>query len=568
MRQSLYILILLFPFSVISQKDWIVTVFTVNSTDTIISKPIRFKDSLAIKPYLKKQHQKLVKNNFPLATIDSQTWDTNTKQVSIFLYTGPQFDQLRINVATEDIWLIRKIPALSERLLAKVPMNSKEIAEIYESLIKYHENRGHPFVKVSFVNLHLFESNPEVDLVIEPGQKVIWNKIHFKGEPKISEKYIKTYLGIKEGDDYSEKSFAQIRQKINQIQFLELEQPSQVAFTNEGADLYLYLKTEQTSSANGILGIQPGDDGKVVFTGDIQLKLINLLKRGEQFDLIWKSLQPQTQQLDIGLNYPFLFNTNFGIESLFHLYKRDSSFLELKALAGIRYYIGRGNFIRGFYRFESSNILSGAANNAVFNTGESVRTNFYGVGLIRRRVDYLPNPTRGFNLDADISIGLRTAFPRDTANGFRETKSTTYKLNLNAEYFIPLGKRHTIRVANLSQFFVADTIYVNEQIRFGGLNTQRGFDEEALFATTMTRFTLEYRFLLDRNSHLFAFFDQSIYENNTATYYRDTPYGFGAGLSFGTRVGTFSISYALGSQFNNPIQLRDGKIHFGYIAFF
>jgi hemolysin activation/secretion protein len=284
-------------------------------------------------------------------------------------------------------------------------------------------------------------------------------------------------------------------------------------------------------------------------------------------DLSWKSLQPQTQQLDVGINYPFLFKSNFGVEGNFHLYKRDSSFLELRALAGVRYYLGRGNFLRGFYRFESSNILSGAANNPLFNQGETVRTNFYGMGIIRRQVDYIPNPTRGLNMDADFSIGLRKAFPQDS-NTVRETSSTTYKLNVNIEYFIPLGKRHTIRLANLSQFYAADTIYSNEQIRFGGLTSQRGFDEEALFATSMTRFTLEYRFLLDKNSHLFAFFDQSVYENNSGNYYRDAPYGFGVGMSFGTRVGTFSISYALGSQMGNPIQFRDGKIHFGYIAFF
>ncbi len=568
MKHIINILVLFFPLIVISQKGWLVTLNEVNITDTSEINTVKFKDSLDIVPYLKKQRFKYLKHNYPLISIDSKIWDSTGKKLDVYLYKGPHFEKLRVNIDQEDIWLIRKIPGLSERILSKVPLSSEDISETHESILEYLENNGYPFAQVGLINLNINETEPEADLRISKGEKINWTKIHIKGEPKISEKYITTYLGIKEGGEYSERNFKQIRQKINQVQFLDMEQSPQIVFTENGAELYLYLKTNQISSANGILGIQPGDDGKVVFTGDIQLKLINLLKRGEQFDLIWKSLQPQTQQLDIGLNYPFLFKTNFGVEGNFHLYKRDSSFLELRALAGVRYYIGKGNFLRGFYRFESSNILSGAANNPLFNTGETVRTNYYGFGIIRRQVDYIPNPTQGFNLDFDVSIGLRKAFPKDTNEIFRETKSTTYKIHLNAEYFIPLGKRHTIRLANLSQFFVADTIYSNEQIRFGGLISQRGFDEEALFATTMTRFTLEYRFLLDRNSHLFAFFDQSIYENNSSIYYNDTPYGFGAGLSFGTRVGTFSISYALGSQFNNPVQIRDGKIHFGYIAFF
>jgi hemolysin activation/secretion protein len=120
----------------------------------------------------------------------------------------------------------------------------------------------------------------------------------------------------------------------------------------------------------------------------------------------------------------------------------------------------------------------------------------------------------------------------------------------------------------LAQFYYADTVYANEQIRFGGLKTLRGFDEEALLATSMARVSVEYRFLLDQNSHLLVFFDQALYENRTRSYYRDMPFGFGAGMSFGTKVGMFSLVYGLGSQFGNPINIRDGKIHVGYLAVF
>lgn len=555
------------PVILISQKNWKVTLLINDSGVYNELKTVSLKDSLSINDYLRKAIVKQKKNNHPLAAFDTLVWNIDEKTLQAIMYSGPSFSNMQIYVSDKDRSLIRKIPGINERILTNTKLEANEIADTYERVLLYLENNGYPFAQVGFSNINLTPESPGATLIIEQGPLIRWQKINIKGEPKIAEGFLLTYLGIRPDDNYSERRFKQIQQKINQLQFLELEQPAQVAFSPDGAELFLYLKTSQISSANGILGIQPGNDGKVVFTGDVQLKLINLLKRGEQMDLSWKSLQPQTQQLDVGINYPFLFKSNFGVEGDFHLYKRDSSFLELRALAGVRYYLGRGNFLRGFYRFESSNILSGAANNPLFNQGETVRTNFYGLGIIRRQVDYIPNPTRGLNMDVDFSIGLRKAFPRDS-NTVRETSSTTYKLNVNIEYFIPLGKRHTIRLANLSQFYAADTIYSNEQIRFGGLTSQRGFDEEALFATSMTRFTLEYRFLLDKNSHLFAFFDQSVYENNSGSYYQDTPYGFGAGMSFGTRVGTFSISYALGSQMGSPIQIRDGKIHFGYIAFF
>jgi hemolysin activation/secretion protein len=147
-------------------------------------------------------------------------------------------------------------------------------------------------------------------------------------------------------------------------------------------------------------------------------------------------------------------------------------------------------------------------------------------------------------------------------------KNTTYRGEIQLNWFISLSKRHVFRLANQSEFYIAPTFYQNEVFRFGGQVSQRGFNEEELRATTRTIFTAEYRFLVDRNSFAFLFFDQSWYENRTTNYYNDHPYGFGTGFSFGTKVGTFSISYALGKQFGNPILIRDGKVHFGYIAYF
>jgi hemolysin activation/secretion protein len=125
-----------------------------------------------------------------------------------------------------------------------------------------------------------------------------------------------------------------------------------------------------------------------------------------------------------------------------------------------------------------------------------------------------------------------------------------------------------IRIANKTDFYYATQIFQNEVFRFGGQNSLRGFNEEELYATVRSVLSVEYRFLLDRNSHVFAFFDQGFYENSATSYYHDNPYGFGLGFSFGTNLGVFSISYALGKQFDNPILMRNGKIHFGYIAYF
>jgi hemolysin activation/secretion protein len=209
--------------------------------------------------------------------------------------------------------------------------------------------------------------------------------------------------------------------------------------------------------------------------------------------------------------------------------------------------------------------LRGGKNNPTFSKLGTVQTNAYGLALFKQNVDYLPNPTRGISLLLDASVGLRKSKANDTS---QVIKNTTYRGEIQLNWFIPLAKRHVLRLANQSEFYMAPTFYQNEAFRFGGQISQRGFNEEELRATTRTMFSIEYRFLVDRNSFAFLFFDQSWYENRTTNYYKDHPLGFGKGFSFGTKIGTFSISYALGKQFGNPILIKDGKIHFGYIAYF
>lgn len=117
--------------------------------------------------------------------------------------------------------------------------------------------------------------------------------------------------------------------------------------------------------------------------------------------------------------------------------------------------------------------------------------------------------------------------------------------------------------------FLNENMFRNEIYRIGGLKTLRGFDEQAIFATGFAIGTIEYRFILEQNSNVFVFFDQAYYEDKTREdVLSDTPFGFGAGVNFETNAGVFSLTYALGKQFDNNISFRGGKVHFGFISFF
>lgn len=563
LRYALFFICLI-PFVSIGQKKFRLSFYQQNEEVLALEKTVYFKSKKELLNYTKDVRNENLRKGYVLANIDSLAWKDSIS-ASAYMYRGPQFDRLKISVAEEDRFLIRKIPRLSERFLRNVSFYPAEVERVLSEVLSFLENNGFPYASVRLIWDGVYASENQAELIINRGPEVILTKIHIKGEAEVSEKFLTNLIAIKEGDYFNQEQLERISARIKQTLFLDEIKPHELLFTPEGFELFLYLKTAPVSLVNGVVGLQPNSvTGNSVFTGDVRLRLQNVLKRGELFDVNWRSLQPQTQDLKIKLNYPFLLNTPFGIDGAFDLYKRDTTFLTTVGRIGVQYFLSGGSYIKVFYEGENSNLLSGAQSSSLGNLS-SVSSNRYGLGFFRRQLDYLPNPSKGFFIEVNGLIGARTS--RVPASD-SVTSSTTYAARLDLEWFVPLAKRHVLRITNNTRAYYAPEVFTNELNRFGGLTTQRGFDEEELFASTRSTFTAEYRFLVDKNSHAFLFYDQSFYENSAQQYYFDSPFGTGAGFSFGTNIGVFSISYGIGKQFDNPMLLREGKVHFGYVSFF
>ena len=519
-----------------------------------------FKDSISVLRYLQNFQFTAISKGFLLCSIDSLSY--SNRLFTAKLHLGEQWKNINLSIDEGTAEFVHH--RFRERIKIKAEFTPSEVADILRDQLDIAANKGYPFAKVSLKDVTYTQEECFATIDLEQGPLFSWKEIHIKGDSAISQKTVSALLRIKKGDVYREGDVRSISNRIQQLNYLQEIKAAEVLFTPEGAELFLFLRSVPVSAINGIVGLQPDPvTERVSVTGDINLKLLNSLKRGELLQLNWRSIQSGVQALNLQLNYPFLFKTSFGFDGGFQLYKRDSTFLETRSRAGIQYMLDGGSLIKVFYTNHQSSLLS------TQNSGTDLRsfkTNSYSMSYLRRTVDYLPNPTKGSLLHFEIGAGTRLAeASSDTSNNAR---STTFNAGFQIQYFIPLYKRHVLKISALSETYHAPEIFRNELFRFGGQSNLRGFNEEEFFASTRALMSIEYRFLTDKNSHAFVFFDQAIYEDVSGQYKRDTPFGFGTGFSFGTNLGIFSISYALGKQQNNPIELRNGKVHFGYIAYF
>jgi outer membrane protein assembly factor BamA len=398
-----------------------------------------------------------------------------------------------------------------------------------------------------------------------------------KGNAKISKKYLQNYLSIKPDDVYNETEIRAISTKVKEIPFISEIKPSEAIFIKDRAKIYLYLNKRKASQFNGIIGVMPNDKttGKLLINGELKLKLLSAFGRGELIDFYWKSIEKGTQDLSLNFAYPYLFSTPFGIDYKFSLYKKDTSYMNLNNNIGIQYLFSTLSYIKAFAEILSSSIIkaSGLENATVLPDYADMSSTLYGIELAHEKLDYRFNPRKGFFFKVSAAAGLKKIKENDKINPILydsiQLTSNQYKLTADAGIFIPLLKRHTFYFNTKDGYIINNNLFENELFKIGGLKTLKGFDEESIHASMFTILTFEYRFLFDQNSYFCVFANAAYYEKRLHNSFAcDSPYGFGAGVNFETKIGIFSLYYALGSEFGNSIEFKQAKIHFGITSYF
>lgn len=522
-----------------------------------------FRDSFELRTYSNDLISLARKKGYALAS-----WKSDFKEdtVVVDLFLGQLFKDIYLSVPEEEKFFIAKSISQREKLLLKLPFSAEGYSKSIAQIQRAYLNDGFPFAKVEVRvdSVRINDLFAHVD--IQKGRAYTWKEVHVKGDSNIRSALLQNLLDIREGEIYRELQFEEISQKIAQVPYLQEVKPAELLFTPEGVELFVYVKVVPLSSLNGFLGLQPTPDNTgYKLAGDINLKLLNVFHKGEGFTLNWRNLQGITQQFNTQLTLPFLFKTPFGVDGKFYLYKRDSSFLDVQSRLAIDYSFTGNTKAFFFYQRKSSNVLSAGKNSATYSNLANVSSNNYGLGFERVALDYSPNPRKGYLISLSASVGQRTTQVSDTSD-----RNQNLQLNGESvfEWYVPIAKRNVLFFGNKSWTLNTTPLYQNEILRFGGLLWQRGFNEDDFFGSTVSTFSFEYRYLFDKNSRVFVFGDLTWYENNATTYMNDLPFGFGAGFAFGTEIGTFSLIYAIGSQRGNPILVQNGRIHFGYIAYF
>ncbi len=474
-------------------------------------------------------------------------------------------------------WL--SIAGYSSAQFKAKPFDRKQLNRLMERMLRFAENNGYPFAELSLSKvIFLSDDSVSAELHLMAGKQITWDTLEITGDSAIRPKFIAAYLGVQKGRIYSEQQALQIESRLKELFYLQLVRKPQVIFIGDKAILRLVLQTQKASRLNGILGLAPNSanaQNKLLLTGEVDLELINLFSRGIRFELDFKNFLNNASQLGLAGNYPYLFNTPLGTGGSFRLQRIDTAFIIVESQFNLSYSLSALDNIG----VSISNYTTSILNAEYYQKSHQkppyldLSINWYGLNLRRERLDYRINPKKGYSLYIEGSAGIKRIqrnpqLGEQFYDSIRLSKSI-YRITTDNSFYAPLGKR-SVGVIGISGALLTDNeVLQNQMFRIGGFRTLRGFDEGSILASSYILPRAEYRFLTDASSFISAFYNAAFYQKNLrGNKFSDTPYGFGLGYTYLTKVGFFNVSFAVGKQQQNPLDLSASKVHVGYLSRF
>jgi hypothetical protein len=431
-----------------------------------------------------------------------------------------------------------------------------------DKLIQYQENRGYPFTQIVLDSIKNSNQKNMAYYSLHPKLLIRFDSLDIIGKINISNKFMCNYTGIVPQKIYNEKKVRQLDNRLKELLFIKSQKSSDMYFLNDKAKARLYLTKNSANQFDGLVGMQTDDKQKVQLTGDVSLVLKNTFKHADDVSVQWKKLSGTSQTIDLSLSYPYIFSYPIGYFGQFSLLKQDSSYVNTNLKTGVFFYTSGFNGVLIYYEQRQSSVLATSQISST-NPAHNFTTKMMGVSYHYASLDNIILPQKGINFTFSTSYGNKVVQKSSTIpdSVYNNYKHEQMQCELSNVAYIPIKYPFFLK-AKILGGYIDNVQFISEEFRVGGSQTIRGFDEESIYTSNHVLLSIEPRFVIDRSTQLYVFYDALWYKSIQVK--SDTPWGIGVGTDFYTKAGVFYVSYALGSQNNQPLLLRNAKIHFGY----
>lgn len=295
---------------------------------------------------------------------------------------------------------------------------------------------------------------------------------------------------------------------------------------------------------SAIVGAKRHKNNSWEASGEIEINIENIFQNAESINLYWKKLDTLSQEIQFHFNQPHLFGTPIGVDISFDRNAIDGLFTESISTFNMS---TRQSFVGVMSAgYEKSNIRateSGINLGYLTHDVQSFVAKLKSTSMNSRWL-----PTNGYSYELAGKIG-------------QIQKDLLYELLVKWNRIIPIKGPWFGRIAIWGQKITSLGLSIPQSryIRFGGMQTIKGFRENAFHSEWVLSPEIHSTYILNEHIHFSSFYQLGWFDENLSPIQ-----SVGIGLKQVEDTSIIEIQYAV--PLNAPIS--EGHLHFKYISRF
>ena len=309
-------------------------------------------------------------------------------------------------------------------------------------------------------------------------------------------------------------------------------------YSNDKVGMVIDLDPEFSSHFSGLFGASKKFNDKWGLNGELNIQLENIWNTMERFGFYWKKLDSTNQMFNIQFGHPHIFYNGLGVSASYNYELVNGFYTESKARISFEisnvYY---GSFYIGYNSGEINTTTSGENNNYKNSRYKALLVTFNHNSFNRR---ILPN--RGSKLNMETNLG------KDTFNDHLYIKN-----RVNLKLIFPIISNVNLCFNSLNEQIKAlsGIIGSSREIRYGGINSLRGYVDNQFSSDFVSIQTIEVHFQKSKFLRTLLFFDLGVSSGKTPKT------SLGVGFFKLTDKALIELEYAIPEKSS----FLDGKIH-------
>ncbi len=298
------------------------------------------------------------------------------------------------------------------------------------------------------------------------------------------------------------------------------------------------LEPEFNSHFSGLFGATRNDNNKWNLNGELDMRLENIWNTMESLSFFWKKLDSTSQSINLGLNSPHIFDNGLGVSTFYNYELVNGLYTETDTRISFEITnMSFGSFFLGYNAGRINTTSRGENYNYKKSSFKGLSITFNHHSLNRR---LLP--------DKGTSFSLETHLGKDT---YQDQLYMNNSMNLS--HILPLNNKINFCFKSLNEEIRSLNGVINPArgIRYGGINSLRGYTDNQFRSNAISIQTVELHFQKNPFLRTLLFFDIGMAPDKTPKT------GVGIGVFRLTDRALIELQYAVPEKSS----YSDGKLH-------